>query len=446
MKKQILKIIGMIGTMVISISVGCQKETTPFIDVTDIDISLKTAELMKGNVLQLKAVVVPSNSTMNEIEWVSSDESILNVNEEGLVIAIDVGSAVILARHEGIVAECMIRVLPVPVSGISIEGEDVIEMNISDSHQLLVTLSPDNVDNKDIVFSSSDKNVASVNASGLIMALRSGEAVIKATCGEFVDSISVYATGKPQIGDIFYSDGTYYTVPVSGKKPIGIIFYIGDPTKDDIALKQDHPECTHGLVCTIDFESSSEWQTERSKYGKLVSDWQRNNPEAAKYIDVSQTSGGEYLNAIMGYNNTKVYQMFNADEANSAWPINAMNVIERVKEKIPLPENTSGWYCPSAKELSLMCTGQYDENIGTMPEPMGDPLNAMETLLNERLFKIPGAYLFSPTYYISSTEDKIVKQMYSTTYTQWHIKMQSGYIFSQDKGFTPQAIRPVFAF
>lgn len=434
---------------VILISFGCKQETPSVVDVAEIEISLSQTELIKGGTVQLQAVVVPSNATLNDIEWVSSDESVIKVDEKGLVTALEVGNAVILARHKEIVAECAVTVLPVPVGGISIEGEDVIDMKVSESHQISVTVIPDDAGGSDeVIFSSSDKSVASVDASGLVMALKSGEAVVTAACGEFSDSVRIYCVGDPKIGDIYYSDGTYYTVPVSGKTPVGIIFYLGDPTEDDIALKADHPECTHGLAVSVDFEYSAIWQKQVSKYGKLVSDWQKNDEEASKYINVSQMAGGEYLNSIMGYNNTKVYMLFNADEANSEWPVEAMEVIDRVNEEIPLPENTSGWYCPSAKELSLICSGEYDQNIGSMSEAtlLGTPLNEMVTLLNQRLFDLPGAYLFSPTYYISSTEDKIDKQMYYTNYTQWHIKMGTGYVFSQNKSGMPQAIRPVFAF
>lgn len=190
------------------------------------------------------------------------------------------------------------------------------------------------------------------------------------------------------------------------------------------------------------------WQRHAADYGKTVSDWAAEDDEASKYIPPYQGPYGDYLNSIMGYNNTKVLELFNADPANSAWPINIVKVIEDWRKECPLPANTSGWYLPSAKELSLLCSGKYDSNIGSMSEKqlLDKPMIDNLILLNSKIFNIPGAYMFSPDYYHSSTEAGVEKQQYSTIYTSWHIKMSIGYIFTQDMRTYPQAVRPVFAF
>ena len=53
---------------------------------------------------------------------------------------------------------------------------------------------------------------------------------------------------KAKPGDFFYSDGTWSTTLDVSKTPIGVVFYIGDPTEHDAALRAAHPECVHGLV------------------------------------------------------------------------------------------------------------------------------------------------------------------------------------------------------
>lgn len=425
---------------------SCEQEPV-VVDVTDIDISMTSVTLVKGETVQLTAVVVPSNATETAIEWVSVDPTIAKVDLNGLVTALDKGETIIMARSGEIVKECRVTVTPVSADGISID-KDVLDLKVGENARLSAVVTPDVAEDKTVLWSVANTKVATVDASGMVFAITSGETEVIASCGNLTDTCKVFVMGDPQIGDFYYSDGRWFSSPLKDKTPVGIIFYVGDPTNEDMSLREDHPECTHGLALALFEERSAIWQPNCKAYGKLVDDWAKEDAEASKCISVHQGIYGDYLNKIVGYNNTKVYRLFNADEANSAWPIEAVNVVDEYNEECPLPETTSGWYIPSAKELSLMCSGKYDGNIGSMNETelTNAPLNDMVNTLNEKMFQIKGSYLFSPNWYISSTEADIVKQMYSTTYNQWHIKMGTGYVFNQDKTFTSLAIRPVFAF
>lgn len=425
---------------------SCEQEPV-IIDVTDIDINVTSATLSKGETMQLTAVVVPSNATETAIEWVSVDQTIVKVDMNGLVTALNKGETVVMARSGNVVKECKITVLPIYADGISLD-KDVLDMKVGDNARLAATVTPDIAEDKTVMWSTLNPTVASVDATGMVLAKASGQTAVIASCGNLSDTCKVFVMGDPQIGDFYYPDGRWFTSPIEGITPVGIVFYVGDPTKDDLTLKADHPECTHGLALALFEEKSSIWQPKAKDYGKLVDDWAKQDAEASKCISVHQGQYGDYLNKAVGYNNTKVYRLFNADEANSAWPVEAVKVVDDYNEECPLPETTSGWYIPSAKELSLMCSGEYDGNIGSMNESQlnQEPLNEMINTLNQKMFEIPGAYLFSPNWYLSSTEADIVKQMYTTDYNQWHIKMGTGYIFNQNKTTSEQAIRPVFAF
>ena len=195
----------------------------------------------------------------------------------------------------------------------------------------------------------SNPEVATVDNTGTIMAQGSGEATVTASCSGISADCKVYVTGDPQVGDFYYADGKWFSSPIEGKQPVGIIFYVGDPTKDDPALKNEHPECRHGLAVSLFEERSSVWQSNAGEFDRLVSDWAKEDAEASEYADVYQGSAGEYLNKIMGYNNTCVYRLFNSDPANAVWPVEAMQIIEEYNEECPLPSGTSGWYIPSAK-------------------------------------------------------------------------------------------------
>lgn len=424
---------------------SCEKEQK-VIEVTGIDLNIQETEILKGKSLRLIATVVPPDATNAEIEWVVTDD-VITVDEDGLVTAVRPGEASVIARSGDIISECKIHVLEIMASGIDIEQSE-INLHVGESTTVTATISPDNSDETNIIWSSSKNNVASVDNTGKVTAIASGYTTITASLGSCKDSCNLYVIGAPQVGDFYYSDGRWFTEPIPDKVPVGIIFYVGDPSVSDKALQKDHPECVNGLVMALFGESSVAWQTKDSKYGALVSDWAKNNDEASQYVDIHQGTYGDYLNEIMGYNNTKVYELFNKDEANIDWKIDAITVLENFRADNPLPESTSGWYIPSAKEISLMVNGEYDGNIGSMSESilMNEPDVDMAIFLNQRMYMIPGAYLFSPLYYWSSTEGDIKQQMLSKTYNQWSINMETGYVFGVAKYANTTVIRPVFAF
>lgn len=75
-----------------------------------------------------------------------------------------------------------------------------------------------------------------------------------------------------------------------------------------------------------------------------------------------------------------------------------MDIVKDFAESVPAPENTSGWYLPSVKELSLIYTGYYSASIGMLT----GKTEQMEEL-NGILEGIEGADILSGVY-AGSTE------------------------------------------
>lgn len=74
------------------------EKPTEYIDVESITVTPKSLELTAGDESLLTAVVLPKNATdRSKIKWTSSDESIVKVNQDGLVTAIAEGEATIKA-------------------------------------------------------------------------------------------------------------------------------------------------------------------------------------------------------------------------------------------------------------------------------------------------------------------------------------------------------------
>ena len=134
-----------------------------------------------------------------------------------------------------------------------------LELEAGDSATLTPIILPKQSGTVVLEWTSSDNTVATVSASGTVTAVSEGTATVTASSGEVHGSSTITVTAgkteppadEPEVGDYFYSDGTWSSDLDADKEVIGIVFYTGNPAKDDPTLQADHPECTHGLAVAI---------------------------------------------------------------------------------------------------------------------------------------------------------------------------------------------------
>lgn len=135
-----------------------------------------------GNTYQLNYTVSPSSVNYGGITWVSSDPSIVKVNENtGYIEGLKVGEAIVTAStpYNKLSAECKIKVeaRDILITRLTITN-DQISLATGSSYQLKWTVSPSNATTHNFNFSSSDTKVAVVNEKGVIKAVGPGSAVI----------------------------------------------------------------------------------------------------------------------------------------------------------------------------------------------------------------------------------------------------------------------------
>ncbi len=90
---------------------GSYTLTGDFVEVTDINLNQTTLKLTKGQSYQLNATILPSNAYNKNITWSTSNSDIVTIHD-GLVVAVNVGTAIITATTEngGYMATCTIEV------------------------------------------------------------------------------------------------------------------------------------------------------------------------------------------------------------------------------------------------------------------------------------------------------------------------------------------------
>lgn len=139
-----------------------------------------SAEIMRGQEpVQFVAEVIPSDATFNEVTWKSSDEWVAVVDETGKVSASDKpgaypGTAVITATAGGVSASYEVTVKEMPVEQVKITGYENVTVNgkttlgIHDILQLQASILPADASCQDILWTSSNMEVALVDANGRV--------------------------------------------------------------------------------------------------------------------------------------------------------------------------------------------------------------------------------------------------------------------------------------
>jgi len=172
---------------------ACEKKPEEvIIPVTSISLNFNKAGLLEGESYRLDATVTPSNATDATIKWSSSDNSVVTVDQQGVITGKSAGTATVTATCNGFTDTCEVTVTAeaVPVESIRL-GLSKISVPVGKVFDISVTVKPDNATLSNINWKSSDPAVATVNQQGQITALAPGHTTITVEVGGKSDNCDV---------------------------------------------------------------------------------------------------------------------------------------------------------------------------------------------------------------------------------------------------------------
>ncbi len=148
--------------------------------VTGVSLNTLNAALSCGEVGSLTAAIEPADATIRNVFWKSSDQEIVFVSSEGSLLARKEGTVTItVTTADGSYkAECTVTVAPQAVTGVSL-SQTYLSLAEGISEKLTAVVSPENAKNQEVIFSSTDEDVASVSPDGIVTAHKVGTATIK---------------------------------------------------------------------------------------------------------------------------------------------------------------------------------------------------------------------------------------------------------------------------
>ena len=164
------------GGKTASCEVSVAKRVIPVESVT---LSGETS-VTAGDTVTFTYTITPSDATVQDVKWSSSDESVIKVDADGTAVVLKNGVATItVTTVDGEkTASAKILASPLLVSSLSL---DVTSLTLAagEEGKLVATVAPENATNKELSWKSLSTSVATVDAEGNVKAVKPGTAKIR---------------------------------------------------------------------------------------------------------------------------------------------------------------------------------------------------------------------------------------------------------------------------
>ena len=161
--------------------VGC--EPKPVL-VTNITLSQTTGSIVEGESLHISAIVSPKEASNPTLTWSSNNNSVATVNASGDVTAIAPGDVKITASAtdgSNVSASCDLTVVKKVILVTAIDlNEKTARIKAGESVQLTAVVSPTDATYQTVTWASDKTDVATVDATGKVTAVKAGTANITA--------------------------------------------------------------------------------------------------------------------------------------------------------------------------------------------------------------------------------------------------------------------------
>ena len=129
----------------------------------------------------IRATVLPANTNDKSVIWTSSDPSIAKISNSGYITPVKAGECTVTCsskQNPMVNASCHL-IITQPVTRITF-SEKKASVKVDESIGLSWTVEPADVTNAALTFTSSNNNVATVDANGVVYGLKRGEVTITA--------------------------------------------------------------------------------------------------------------------------------------------------------------------------------------------------------------------------------------------------------------------------
>ena len=155
----------------------------PAVQINKINLSLDKTTINKNESEKLKIEILPEEAKDQKITFSSSNPNIISVDQSGNIFGVSSGEATITATAENGVKGSITLNVYSKVEEIKLDIEN-LTLQEGESYNLKATIYPEDATNKNITFDSENNDIATVNQSGKITAIKEGTTKITVTSQE----------------------------------------------------------------------------------------------------------------------------------------------------------------------------------------------------------------------------------------------------------------------
>ena len=214
---------------------------------------------------QIEVNIAPELADNKTLKWTSDNEDVATVTQEGVVKGLKVGKAnitVMATDGSGVSATCKVTVKPVVID----LSTKTINLRKGESYaEQIVNVLPENYDHNEVVWTSADNSIASINSEGVITAVKPGITTIKYSLGN--DS-GITAECKVIVYDenVVYVGGIYYIIDKQKSEATVTSIYGGKNTSLDAEQVAQCYSGTINIPESIIYEGSKYTVTKMGSY------------------------------------------------------------------------------------------------------------------------------------------------------------------------------------
>ncbi len=179
----------------VTITASTANGTTDSVEITVTEVVAESIDLVApetiiiGESSEISATVNPSNTSYPAVEWESSNSDVISVDEYGNLEAVGVGIATISAIQKDIKTGIDIEVLPIDVEYIDMSHDTLEEeLGIDETLQFYATAYPKDATYPNIIWATSDPDIAVIDEDGLLTTTGAGEVTVYARTSDGAES------------------------------------------------------------------------------------------------------------------------------------------------------------------------------------------------------------------------------------------------------------------
>ncbi|MDB5135183.1 MAG: 5-Nucleotidase domain protein [Mucilaginibacter sp.] len=380
MKKFLLLAFIIVGALA-----SCKKEDPKPADLTAITLSKDTLKMNVGDTKSISFTLAPSTYDKTKLVWQSSDNTIISVDNSGLITAKKEGQAIVSVHNPSgtVTTFCLVSVLP-ELKAITL-SKDTLKMNAGDVKNVNFTLTPLGYDKTALVWHSSDSTILTVSNSGAITAIKEGEAIVSVrNQGATITSFCLVSVA-PRIDNLAVGLIAYYPfndsgLDASGHKNDGTVFNISSaPNRHGNANSAYHFDGSTSYISVADKQelrlnntdfTINAWiniETYNSYFGSIIFCKRLTGADNGWAMSV----GGDAANPIGSINFGPGGGSINAT-GNKIIPLNQWLMVTTIYKAATsqlsiyvngVLDNTSAVYSPNSSINSLMYIGKDDPSV-----------------------------------------------------------------------------------